>query len=538
MAVVQISRIQIRRGKGTNGIPQLAGGEFGWAVDNRALYIGNGSVAEGSPAVGNTKIITEHDDLFSLANSYTYLNGVTVQTGASATAPIKRTLQSRLDEIVNIKSFGATGDGATDETVAIQRAIDQLFINSSTKGTEQSRVRLYIPAGLYKVSATIYVPPYCTIYGDGADKTKFSMTGNAPVFQTVNSSSTPGNYANDSTSTTLNQASNIHLEGFTIATVSTADPAIKLQSCKMSNFKEIKITGPWTTGTAINTANSGMELESLSSIVSTQQNKFDHIHFNGLGVGIASDDDIYGNHWHCSHFENLGHGVMFGEGTALGAQGQITAPCKNSISHSQFSNIDKEAIVITQGVNNTSTHNTFEGVGNVGGNEGNAQYSIIDFANAGNSSIEDFFARTADLGYNQTYISTYKYVSEIKGKVNATLGGLNSLEVQEASSSTYFFRLPGDYSRTYTIEYDYSSSVANAQRSGKMTIMLDVSTNTLLFEDEYNYQGDSNYENALTFTAATVNTDGNLGVDTVIVSMLNSITNDQGEFNYKIKVRS
>ena len=47
--------------------------------------------------------------------------------------------------------------------------------------------------------------------------------------------------------------------------------------------------------------------------------------------------------------------------------------------------------------------------------------------------------------------------------------------------------------------------------------MLDVSTNTLLFEDEYNYQGDSNYENALTFTAATVNTDGNLGVDTVIV---------------------
>ena len=538
MAVVQISRIQVRRGKGTNGIPQLAGGEFGWAVDNRALYIGNGSVAEGSPAVGNTKIITEHDDLFTLANTYTYLNGVTVQTGASTTAPIKRTLQSRLDEIVNIKSFGATGDGATDETVAIQRAIDQLYINSSTKGTEQSRVRLYIPAGIYKVSATIYLPPYTTIYGDGRDKTKFSMTGNVPVFQTVNSSSTPGNYANDSTSTTLNQASNIHLEGFTIATVATAQPAMKLQSCKMSNFKEIKITGPWTTGTTINTANAGMELESLSALVGTQDNKFDHIHFMGLSVGVASDDDVYGNHWHCSHFETLGHGVVFGEGTALGAQGQTTAPCKNSLSHSQFSNIDKEAIMITQGTNNTSTHNTFEGVGNVGGNEGNAQYSIIDFAKAGNSSIEDIFARTADLGYNQTYISTYKYVSEIKGKVNATLGGLNSLEVQEASSSTYFFRLPGDYSRTYTIEYDYSSSVANAQRSGKMTIMLDVSTNTLLFEDEYNYQGDSNYENALTFTAATVNTDGNLGVDTVIVSMLNSITNDQGEFNYKIKVRS
>ena len=538
MAVVQISRIQVRRGKGTSGIPQLAGGEFGWAVDNRALYIGNGSVAEGSPAVGNTKIITQHDDLFSLANSYTYLNGVSVQTGASATAPIKRTLQSRLDELVNIKSFGATGDGAVDETVAIQRAIDQLYINSSTKGTEQSRVRLYIPAGRYKVSATIYIPPYTTIYGDGVDKTKFDMTGNAPVFQTVNSSSTPGNYADDSTSTTLNQASNIHLEGFTIATVSTADPAIKLQSCKMSNFKEIKITGPWTTGTTINTANAGMELESLSALVGTQDNKFDHIHFTGLSVGIASDDDVYGNHWHCSHFTNLGHGIVFGEGTALGAQGQSTAPCRNSISHSQFSEIDKEAIMITQGTNNSSTHNTFEGVGNVGGNEGNAQYSVIDFNNPGNSSIEDFFARTADLGYNQTYISTYKYVSEIKGKVNATLGGLNSLEVQEASSSTYFFRLPGDYSRTYDIEYQYASNVVNARRTGTMSFMLDVATNALSFVDDFSYQGDSNYENSLSFTAATVNTDGNLGVDTVIVSMLNSTTNDQGEFNYKIKVRS
>ena len=97
MAVVQISRIQIRRGQKNqgSGIPQLAGGELGWAVDSRELYIGNGSVAEGAPAVGNTKVITEHDDLFTLANTYSYLNGVTVQTGASSTSPIKRTLQSR-----------------------------------------------------------------------------------------------------------------------------------------------------------------------------------------------------------------------------------------------------------------------------------------------------------------------------------------------------------------------------------------------------------------------------------------------------------
>ena len=58
MAVVQISRIQIRRGRKNSGsgLPQLASGELGWAIDSRELYIGNGAVSEGAPAVGNTKV--------------------------------------------------------------------------------------------------------------------------------------------------------------------------------------------------------------------------------------------------------------------------------------------------------------------------------------------------------------------------------------------------------------------------------------------------------------------------------------------------
>ena len=44
MPVVQISRIQHRRGKLTD-LPQLAAGELGWVVDSQRLYIGNGTVA-------------------------------------------------------------------------------------------------------------------------------------------------------------------------------------------------------------------------------------------------------------------------------------------------------------------------------------------------------------------------------------------------------------------------------------------------------------------------------------------------------------
>ena len=540
MAVVQISRIQVRRGQKNqgSGIPQLAGGEFGWAVDSRELFIGNGSVAEGAPAVGNSKIITEHDNLFTLADSYTYLNGISVQTGPSATAPIKRTLQSRLDEIVNIKSFGAYGDG-TDQSAAIQRALDQLFINPATKGTEASRVKLYFPAGVYKISKSIHVPPHASIVGDGMNKTKFRMTGNTPAFKTVNSSSTPGAYADGSSTTSSNQGTNIEMRGFTIQYENTDGAVMELNSCKSSTFVDIMIKGQWTTSDAIDSTNIGIKLISLSELVGSQKNKFEHVMFDGLSVGVASDDDVYNNHWHCCYFENLGKGIVFGENTVLNSPGQSTGPSKNKIYNCSFTDIDREAIVIIKGNANVSSSNNFEGVGNLGGNEGNATTSVIDFTASGNRSEDDYFARTEALSYNQSYISSAKYISEIKGTTMGDIGGFHTLEVSESNSYTYFFRLPGDYSRTYEVEYSYYSTLVNAQRHGTMTFQLDLTNSFAInFIDDHTYQGDSSYEGNLQFRAEMIDTDSNSGVDTLIVSMLNSTTNDTGKFNFKIKVVS
>jgi hypothetical protein len=57
MAVIQISKIQVRRGYQEN-LPQLGSGELGWSIDSRRLYIGNGTLAEGAPAIGNTELLT------------------------------------------------------------------------------------------------------------------------------------------------------------------------------------------------------------------------------------------------------------------------------------------------------------------------------------------------------------------------------------------------------------------------------------------------------------------------------------------------
>jgi len=57
MAIVQISRIQNRRGL-QQDLPQLASGELGWSIDQRKLYIGNGTYDEGAPELGRTEILT------------------------------------------------------------------------------------------------------------------------------------------------------------------------------------------------------------------------------------------------------------------------------------------------------------------------------------------------------------------------------------------------------------------------------------------------------------------------------------------------
>ena len=74
MAVVQISRIQLRRGQKNTatGIPQLASGEMAWAIDAQELYIGSGSVNEGAPAVENIRVLTEKDTLLDLIGDYQY----------------------------------------------------------------------------------------------------------------------------------------------------------------------------------------------------------------------------------------------------------------------------------------------------------------------------------------------------------------------------------------------------------------------------------------------------------------------------------
>jgi hypothetical protein len=65
MAIVQISQITNRKGLAVD-LPQLAGAELGWSTDTRQLFIGNGTLADGAPVIGNTEILTEYSDILAL----------------------------------------------------------------------------------------------------------------------------------------------------------------------------------------------------------------------------------------------------------------------------------------------------------------------------------------------------------------------------------------------------------------------------------------------------------------------------------------
>jgi len=175
MAVVQISKIQHRRGlKNSNvGIPQLSSAEFAWSIDTQELFIGNGSVAEGAPYVGNTKVLTEHDNIMELLSSYTFEYGTEV-------AAVERSLQSKLDEYVSILDFGDVDrTGSTDCVAVFEKAFTELFRFPTSS---QYKKTLVIPNGTYRFSSNLTIPGTAQIKGETGDNVILNIGTNSILF--------------------------------------------------------------------------------------------------------------------------------------------------------------------------------------------------------------------------------------------------------------------------------------------------------------------------------------------------------------------
>ena len=539
MAIVSISRIQIRRGRKNlgSGLPQLAGGELGWAVDTQELYIGNGAVSEGAPAVGNSKVLTEHDNLFTLSDQYTYRNGSNIQTGVTSATPIKRSLQNRLDDNIDAKSFGATGDGSTDDTLALQRAIDQLFLpwsSSPDADTYKKRIALRLSAGLYKITNSLKLPPYASIIGDGSDKTVINQTGVFPVLETINGEGIAAQTSE------LNQATNIELKGLTLNS-NTTQPGLVLASCKNSSFTDINVKGPWTQdlGASMVATQIGIKISGTLDVIPpftsilwpSKDNTFEKIKVSNFSYAVSSDDDVVHNTFNNSIIEECGYGIVFGENTTLGGVGQATGPINNTISNSKFIDINLQGIWIKHGTGNISEANNFSTVGNDAGLDTAPKHSVIKFhlptvssptwdstlgPFQGNVSSNDFFSRTQAMIRNFNNIA---YITEVEGAYSGNFDFTTKFNIGQLNAYTDFLRLPTDTSKTIHMNYVYKNTVDTGMRKGTLKILIDKENNTSHISDDYDFQGTN--ADQLNFQVTLNDLDADANFETLVVQAIN-----------------
>ncbi|CAB4129176.1 Pectate lyase superfamily protein [uncultured Caudovirales phage] len=278
MAIVQISRIQQRRGL-QQDLPQLASAEFGWSLDQRRLFIGNGTTEEGAPTEGVTEILTQHSDLLALVASYTFSgteSGYTSQTGPSLIAPITRTVQAVLDEACSVRDFGAKGDGVTDDTVAINRAIQQIYL--STLNTTWAGVRrtILFPAGVYKVTSPILVPPNASLIGDGKNNSIITSSVGTPFSTCDSKFQTGASLGTNSASL----PSYIDIRDMTLATTSSGtDPATLIDSASDISFTNVIFSGGATPSILV---------KSSSTAGTTKDIAFDNCVFSGGVTGFGA----------------------------------------------------------------------------------------------------------------------------------------------------------------------------------------------------------------------------------------------------------
>ena len=237
MPIVQISRIQHRRGKRTD-LPQLAAGELGWVIDEQRLFVGNGTVADGAPAVGNTEIVTSGSSAFTSALSHTYKGYLGDST--PITTSTQRTVGDRLDDYVSVKDFGAKGDDSTADVTAIQNAINEIYIDTDKDDTRARRV-LFFPAGTYRINAALKIPPYAHLVGEGPDKTIIRNSGNNAVMVMQDDEGNVGSDIGNSSATTPTQ---VQISNMTLRNT-VAYGGLSLDRVTNSYFNNVKFQGSY-----------------------------------------------------------------------------------------------------------------------------------------------------------------------------------------------------------------------------------------------------------------------------------------------------
>ena len=488
MAIVQISRITNRKGL-TENLPQLAGAELGWCTDSRRLFIGNGTLQDGAPVIGNTEILTEFSDITVLSD-YTYEDiavGYAAQTGPTPSDPVVRTVQAKLDDFADVRDFGAVGNGVADDTAAINRALYQLYCREANS---QVRRTLYFPAGTYLITETIIIPTWAKLVGEGADCTIIQLAESVDISSLTayvarfgdSLQQTGANIGNNGATTPRN----IEISSMTFRSAVTTD-VFYVEAAAQCWFDSVNFVGPLTISsiiTDLSTDNiAGVRFNSTSSAV-TNQITFDKCRFTGLTYGINTDQQIQGVTVSNSKFDTLYQGIVLGDGIVVdgGATGFRAV-------HNIFDDVYAEGILYDAVSLNASAYNAFYNVAN---NIGSSSPTgpVIRFGTDNNVSVNDMFERS------DAQAVTFPRVS-ISNNASATGGTLmqlgrysraNGRTTSVAANQTNAVIITVNSADVKAFRLDYTLTTGEMIRTGSMTVATKQPSGadaTLAWTDDY-----------------------------------------------------
>lgn len=506
MAVVEIAKIQVRRGQeNQTGVPQLDGGEFGWAADTENLYIGL-KIEDGGSRDANVRILTENDErnFFALgvtSSTYTYRLGsyITAENGFSE--EVERTVQEKLDDFVNFTDFGGVGDAVNDETRRLQLAVDRLFLDTldfeGTTGRHPGK-KLFVPAGTYNITATIYVPRYTTIVGEGIDKTVFNVVSTGThAFQTCDYRSQGGEYGyihfdNTATINSLDQPKGVYFEDMTIkydVALSTVTSGLSLLSLDCANdavVKRVKFKGWHSPGDSSVNSYAGVDIRGFGEVTS-ENVLIDNCQFEGLHDSVKSNYDIINPIVQNSEFNDCRRGVVFN----YPKHGSATVgPRYAKIKHNKFENIEEQAIYSGVGGDtfHVSQNNTFINVGNYfnqWGERSSTGTAVISFLSNNNASIDDHFDRYQFQLDQKGATLTYNPLVEGHASIDSSSVTTATLV---SSSATSVVRLPiTGYTQHINIKYNVMQE-GFVDRMGTVVVLVRSGSNpSFVVTDDYTF---------------------------------------------------
>lgn len=404
MAVTQISKIQIRRGFQSD-LGNLAAGEFGWAIDTQRLFIGNGSTEEGAPLEGITEVMTNISlsTIEQLSTDYVYkgaLGGYQVSTGSSLAAPVIRALQDKIDDFVNVRDFGASGNGNLDDTAAIQRALDELYDRNSQSIDIKTRRRLRFAAGSYLIAGELQIPPYVALEGEGLNNVKLIVE--APIKLVTSNKLDPANNLADTT-----YPIGVSVQSMTLATL---DPItlFRIDGSNDVSFQDVIFEGSLITPTSSVSDEKGVHISSTSKPTSRIQ--FTRCKFVNLGTAVLIDSVAGTSNiefTNCS-FENLSEGII-----TVFSQIPDVPPSDIKITTCKFQDIYSTVIYGDTNVSGiVSLSNSFRNcASSLEGDQTSFSVwkPVIEFNHHNNYSIADIFARTPENSKSFVRVQTYNY---------------------------------------------------------------------------------------------------------------------------------